>query len=89
LKKIWEWIQENSSALQGVAAIVVVIGALIAIPSFIGKVLRPDVVVRINFDESTMPPELYAFNEDVSRLLTWKAEQFSELRSRDQRLDDI
>lgn len=89
MKRIWEWIQENSTALQGVAALVVVIGALIAIQSYVSKAIRPDVVIRLNIDVSTVPPDLIDFNKDVSRLFNLKGYEFEELKGSKRLLADL
>lgn len=89
MKRIWQWMQENSSALQGIASLVVVITGVIAIVSFLAPVLRPDLVVRVNVDHSTIPPELIRFNKSVSDLFTWDADAFKEIKSQNRRLAEL
>jgi len=89
LKRLWGWVQENSAALQGIAAIVFIIGVFITIPSFVTKALRPDLVVRVNIDDSTIPPDMIQFNKDVSHLLNWDADTFQVIKEQNKKLADI
>jgi len=56
--RLWKWIGDNSPALQGIAALIIIFGVLLTLPNFISNYFRPDVIVRYQILESTMPPDL-------------------------------
>ena len=69
MKKLWKWAQENSVGLQGLAALVFIIGAVVAIPAVLWHSVQSDIVVRLNIDEDSLPSEIKEWLRDASRLL--------------------
>lgn len=63
--KLWRWLAQNSSALQGAAAVLVLIGAFVAAPTVIWRSLKPDLVIQVDPDQSTVPPHLLDWVRDV------------------------
>jgi hypothetical protein len=49
--KVWQWLRDNSAALQGAAAVVVIVGGLIAVSTYLGRVTRPDIILRVSEGE--------------------------------------
>ena len=88
-KRLWEWVRENSAALQGVAALVVIFGALFYIPQFITHLFRPDLSVIVRINNSTVPPDLIEFNDAVSSLFVLEADKFNEIKKQNKDLADI
>lgn len=86
---MWNWIQENSPALKGIAAILIILTTLSAIPIGIVKLLRPDIIVRVNNDKSTIPSDLIKFNEDISRLFEWDIDEFQKIKEGNKKLAAI
>src|SRR6266852_73029 len=43
----WQWVRDNSVALQGAAAIVVIIATAATVPAYLWRFYKPDVLVRV------------------------------------------
>jgi hypothetical protein len=76
--RLWNWLSNNSSALQVAAAILVILGGLAAIPSLVLNSLKPDLVLQINPDRSTVPDEIVPWMTDVVRELDTLPENSKE-----------
>lgn len=62
--------------LQAVAAILVILGAFLTIPRLLQRAFRPDLVLRIDRDQSTLPPDVKAWAESAAIRLGVFAEEF-------------
>ncbi|MCG8094134.1 MAG: hypothetical protein JAZ17_11005 [Candidatus Thiodiazotropha endolucinida] len=67
----WNWLRENSAALQSVAALAVIISASFAGWSYVNRSYSPELTVRLNIDESTIPEDLTNFTKEVVLFLEW------------------
>jgi hypothetical protein len=72
--KVTRWLEKNSAALQAVAAIIAICGVLLAIPLLWKKAFRADLVLQVNFDESTVPPGLLDWSSRFRRVLPDRSE---------------
>lgn len=66
---VWRWVARNSKALQGVAALVILLSSIVAVPTVIWRWLKPDLVLRVDPDTSTIPPDLVEWIGDLSEVL--------------------
>lgn len=87
MKKIFEWFAKHSGALQGMAALVVIVGAIFGLQHYVAS--PPNILVKINIDDNTIPPDLAEFNRDVSRLADLYNPDLDEARRKTQKLDQI
>ena len=69
MKQLLGWLQANSAALQGIVAMVVIISALVAIPSYLKSVSSHELSIRLKITPSTLPPKLISFNKSIVRLV--------------------
>lgn len=67
--KVKKWLENNSQALQAIAAIIAICGVLVAIPLLWTKAFKADLVLQVDFTESTLPPGLLDWSDNVRRLL--------------------
>lgn len=87
VKNIINWFNGNSVALQGVAALVLIISAIYGAWVFSSKFFSPTITVRTNVDQSTLPKDLEVFAEDVASLLYRKAPEILEFENNEQAIE--
>ncbi len=72
MNRLWAWVSDNSAALQGLVALILVVSALLAMPSFVGKLFRPDVLLRYRAVETTIPRDLSEWLNQIHREVSWR-----------------
>lgn len=88
--KLWRWLAQNSSALQGAAAVLVLISAFVAAPAVIWRSLKPDLVIEVDPDQGTVPPELLEWVRDVQSELVEALEDLPKVKKESwQKLRDL
>ena len=64
MSNAWNWMGRNTRQLQAAAAILVIVGSLAALPSFLSRIFRTDLLVRIT-DRSTVPQDLLSWSQSA------------------------
>ena len=63
-----EWLGRNSKSLQGAAALCVIAGALLAGWRWVSQNYSSDLAVRVDWNQSTIPPDVAKWTQQVSEL---------------------
>jgi hypothetical protein len=61
----WQWMGRNTKQLQGAAAVAIILGALAALPSFLSRIFRTDLQVRVARHKSTVPQDLLSWSQSA------------------------
>lgn len=69
MKSVWNWLDRNSSQLQGLAAVVAILAGLAAVPFVVSKWLQPDMTIKVTAEPSSIPPALDDWVQEAARLL--------------------
>ena len=69
MNRLWKWLEENSSQLQGLAAVAALLAALAAVPFLISKWLQPDLTIKTAADRPTVPPSLEEWIGEATLML--------------------
>ncbi|GEM_PF-4016012 len=85
MKKLWEWIGRNSAALAGLATILSLVVGLMAVPRW----FKPDLVLQINADANTTPPDLKKWMHDVADNLAKLASSLEARNESEKRLQEF
>lgn len=69
MNRLWNWLERNSSQLQGLAAVAAILASLAAVPFLMSKWLQPEVTIKITAESPTMPPALEEWISEATRIL--------------------
>jgi len=89
VRHIWNWITKNSDALQGAAAVIVTLSALVALPIWLGRFAGSDARVVVDSDPGTMPQDLSDWSDDAARVLDPDGFDLSKTGLKAWRLDQM
>jgi hypothetical protein len=73
MRALLGWISRNSGALEGLAAITVVVGALVAVPLYLSRALSADLIVTVQKFESTVPRDFAQWSIEAADVLRSEA----------------
>lgn len=69
MKRLWKWLERNSSQLQGLAAVAAILAAIAAVPFLLSKWLQPEVTIKVTAESPTMPPDLEDWISEATLIL--------------------
>jgi hypothetical protein len=91
MRRLWRWLQDNSRALEGAAAVILVLGGFVSVSTYLWRTLRPEIVVRITRSERvSLPPRTAEWVKSiVAAVETLPKEKEKESTAARQRLDAL
>jgi hypothetical protein len=58
MEQLFKWFKSHSDALQGIAALLIIIAAVATLPTLLISLTRPDIILRFSLNETTVPDDL-------------------------------
>jgi hypothetical protein len=75
---LWGWLRDKSAILQAIAATIFILLMLAAVPAYLKRLLRPELILQVDEEWGTSPPDLYEWADRTGRWIRFASSTYSD-----------